>query len=424
MQPNRRAFILTLSSAGALVACSSGSRFLPNPAPDVVRPGTVKRLGTYTVPLRIVNNTGKYGDGKVWLYCYGLRDDNTWCRLVDSSGKLEPTKHSDDTSTYSLSLAKNPTLQIPLLRAGRVYIALGRKLDLQVGSNDIPIPPIGWNSADKNYDVPFDFVEFDNTAPYPDGAGFNCNTTQVQMYGLPMQLRVAGKDEQGKPVDSTVGIMEGGHQQIIGKLQLDDDFRPLIIPGVRVLAPDIGMEIGSGPNNTRLFTNLTYLDKYITRVWHRFETWTLVAETSAGKYVGQVRDGIFEFTTQPSQDIISFKKPTTKEVFAGYMLPMCGNRPGECTTNAALEIRGGLVASFTRTTLLLDQDLAIKTDSASCQNTAKFYKHPATDYYARFIHEYSIDGKAYAFGNDDVCSQSSFAAARVPSAVTVTLEPL
>jgi Beta-1,3-glucanase len=81
--------------------------------------------------------------------------------------------------------------------------------------------------------------------------------------------------------------------------------------------------------------------------------------------------------------------------------------------------RAGVVAAYLggaylRTVLLVNPDLM------ACQ-VSQFYANAPANLYAKLWHQFSFDQKAYAYGYDDTCSQSSYIALDDPTNVSVTL---
>jgi len=86
---------------------------------------------------------------------------------------------------------------------------------------------------------------------------------------------------------------------------------------------------------------------------------------------------------------------------------------------AAGVVKASLQAALMRTTLLVNSNLT--NDPASCPDPSTFYNNAPVNMYAKPWHANGIGGKAYGFGFDDVCSQSSFNLVFNPTAFTVTL---
>jgi hypothetical protein len=79
-----------------------------------------------------------------------------------------------------------------------------------------------------------DFVEFTL-----DGAGMHCNTTMVDMFSIPLELRLDGQSSQ-----TTGTLAAGGRNNIFNGVAAVADFRPLVVGDLRVIAPAHGIDAG------------------------------------------------------------------------------------------------------------------------------------------------------------------------------------
>lgn len=439
MGSNRRTFLASLGAAGVLTACGGGKMIGESPngggsastADNLFRP----HQSTF-LPLEIVNKTG-YPDSEIWFYTVGQKTPTqpAWYHITDAkTGALAQCVQSDIKGgfvDYSLNLATGTTngnMMLPTMNGGcRMYFSVGKKLKIPAGSapNFVPGSPSGWSPGQANYDTLFDWWEFVNI-PADSTQGFNPNTTQVDMLGLPMKITAIGKDTPSQGVSG--GFPTGARTKIFNALKANKDFAKLIIGGakgdLRAVAPNVAIPIG--------FMSKTYLDQYIDQVWKHFASTgknKLKAITSQGTVIGTVdAQGRFVFTGV-SPDFW-FVKPSTLDVFANQVLPMCGAGkacppPAPPKYIAPSELQGALAPAINRTTLLTSgNELGIATVSAGCKDSLKTkFQNSITNYYAKYIHENAIDGKAYAFGNDDNCSDSSFIVSRKPTKGVITLQP-
>jgi len=357
--------------------------------------------------------------------------DDKWYHVVDATGKLALCtstggKYSAD---YNFNLGTTTTMNIPTLRAARLYISFDKKLLLQVNDQGIPTPPSGYDSSptNVNYGTTWDFVEWTYNPAAPKSSGWNGNLTLVDSVNIPIDFRIIGTDEVGTKIDATRGFLPGGYSKFIKSLKATPPFAKLVLPGTgRVLAPNIGILDTASP--TGPVFNKNYYDTYINQVWNKYKTEVLVAQTNLqGKWTGKVANGKMTFTQQngqPKLQPIVFRKPTTREVFAcgDICASGCGTAgsPQEDVNN---QIRAALLAAFNRSTLLSNTVIGIKGTSGYCQKPGQFYQTAKTNFYAKYIHENARKGLAYTFGIDDVCDQSSFVAVRIPKRLEITLIP-
>ncbi len=137
--------------------------------------------------------------------------------------------------------------------SGRIYTALGDKLKFKavLDGNGVPALayPAGWVTSDPNYEVLHDCAEFTYNAD-----GMFCNVTMVDMFSVPLDIRLQGT------ADQTAGrLKDGGRQQIFTEVGRHEAFAPLVIGDRRVLAPSHGLDAGLFPAG--------YFDSYIDRIW-------------------------------------------------------------------------------------------------------------------------------------------------------------
>jgi len=59
-----------------------------------------------------------------------------------------------------------------------------------------------------------------------------------------------------------------------------------------------------------------------------------------------------------------------------------------------------------------------------CDQTAQYYQHQPVNMYASTLHKNAIGQKAYAFGYDDVCDQSSVGITKNPTQLVLTVHPV
>jgi hypothetical protein len=93
----------------------------------------------------------------------------------------------------------------------------------------------------------------------------------------------------------------------------------------------------------------------------------------------------------------------------------------ECLAYKAVSAR--LQGALMRTTLLVNNSLddpAVFPGATGCVKS-QFYVNPPVNMYAKLWHAAGIDGKAYGFGFDDSCDQSSFELIYNPTRLTITL---
>ncbi|GGW94536.1 beta-1,3-glucanase family protein [Streptomyces chartreusis] len=348
-----------------------------------------------SLPLTIVNSSGSFDNANVHLYIVGNQDGKQ-VRLTPE-GTLAPIALSDNGSDgftdYAISLSGGETrLSLPYM-SGRIYVALGEKLKFKAvadGNGNAALQyPAGWVESDPNYPVLHDCAEFTYNA-----SGMFCNTTMVDMFSVPMSIRLTGAKDQ-----TTGRLKAGGRAAAFAAVRGAEAFARLVVDDTRIIAPGHGLDAG-------LFSK-DYFAPYIDEVWSTYTGRDLTVTTNAGKFTGRVRGDRFTFDG-PAQ--VSFGKPSTRDVL------FCdGNlaAPNDGTTGPVAAVLG---AGFNRSTLLSHPEQPT-TDPAT------FYGTDLTNHYAGAMHKATEDGKAYGFAFDDVADFASYIQDTAPTGITLTLTP-
>ncbi|MDT0381881.1 beta-1,3-glucanase family protein [Streptomyces sp. DSM 42041] len=360
-------------------------------------PRTAPARGTAaTMDLTVVNETGRYGNADIRLYVVG--NDGTRQVRLTPEGTVAPVALSDNGpdgyTDYAIPLAAGgaTTLTLPHM-SGRMYVALGADLKFKAvrdGNGNAALAyPAGWVSGDPNYDVLHDCAEFTFNS-----AGMFCNTTMVDMFSVPLSIRLTGAADQ-----TTGTLRPGGRAQIFDALRGSGPFSSLVVDDRRVIAPGHGLDAGLFPAD--------YFGGYIDRVWDTYASRDLRVTTNAGTFTGRVSGGRLSFTGPAS---VSFDRPSTRDVlFCDGALAA----PNDGTTGPVAAILG---AGFNRTTLAAHAD-------QPTGDPGGFYQDDPVHAYARAMHEATEDGKAYGFAFDDVGGYASYIQDGAPRSFTLTLTP-
>ncbi|MEV0057874.1 glycoside hydrolase family 64 protein [Saccharopolyspora shandongensis] len=386
---SRRSFLGGVSAAALAVPAIGGlaaPAFAGRRAPDV------------PLPLTIVNRSGQFDNASIWVYVVGVNlDSGEQCR-VTPDGQLVPVSPSDNGSDgfadYAIPLqgSGDTTLNLPSM-SGRIYFALGEKLKFKVVSGGDGKPalqyPAGWVDTDPNHSILHDTVEF---TLKPDG--MYCNTSMVDMFSVPLSIRLQGAQDQ-----TTGTVPAGGREKILSGVTENADFAGLRQQDLRVIAPGHGLDLGA-------FSG-TYYDSYIDEVWAKYQGSQLKVNTGDGRiFTGQISGDTFNFDggVQP------IGRPSTRDVlFCDGALAA----PNDGITGPVAAILG---AGFNRSILL---DLADQPGT----DPAAFYQHQVTNHFAKVMHANTEDGKAYGFAFDDVAGFASYVQDGAPKSITVTLTP-
>jgi len=349
------------------------------------------------LPLKVVNNTGKSSD-QIWVHVVGTNLATGKMGHIKADGNFAEIALSDNTSTgytnYGIRLSQLTTLPLATL-SGRVYISIGEQLKFKVvgtGGSSIGLQyPAGWVTSDPSYNIVHDFMEFTN-----NDAGMFCNTTMVDMFSIPLEIRLTGSKTQ-----TTGTLVPGGRDAIMAAVAAQRDFSRLLVGrNLRVVAPGHGIECG-------IFSS-TYLDANINARWTQYSTQTMNVTANAQQYTGKIEGSNFVFR-QNGVVKATFAKPTTKDVF------FCNGALISPNDGVSGPIAAILAAGLNRGVLL--------QTSQPVTNPAQFYTGSVVNHYSRVIHANVADGKAYGFAYDDVAEQASYIQDNAPKSVTLTLQP-
>src|SRR4051794_2112533 len=312
-----------------------------------------------TLPLSVVNNTGSFANGSVHLYIVGNQDGKQV--RVTPEGALAPISLSDNGADgftdYAIPLSGSGETKLSLPHmSGRIYVALGEKLKFKAvadGNGNAALQyPAGWVTSDPNYRVLHDCAEFTFNA-----SGMFCNTTMVDMFSVPMSIRLTGAKDQKTGV-----VREGGRAAAFAAVKAVPEFAPLVVDDVRVIAPGHGLDAG-------IFAK-DYFGPYIDEVWSTFTGKDLKVTTNAGTFTGRVRGEKFTFDGPAS---VSFAKPSTRDVlFCDGTLAA----PNDGPTGPVAAVLG---AGFNRSTL-------ISNPAQPTTEAGDFYKNALTNHYSKAIH--------------------------------------
>lgn len=358
--------------------------------------GAKPKAAAGSLPLTVVNNSGDYANGSVWLYIVGNVDGRQV--RVTPDGAAAPISGADNRSDgftdYAIPLAGRGAteLSIPHM-SGRIYVAMGDKLRFKAvtdGNGDAALQyPAGWVTSDPNYRVLHDCAEFTFNS-----AGMFCNTTMVDMFSVPMAIRLTGDKEQ-----TTGTLRDGARGKVFADVAATPGFESLVVDDLRVIAPGHGLDAG-------LFAK-DYFAPSIDRVWDAYRSRDLKVTTNAGVFTGRTRGGKLSFTGPGS---VSFAKPSTRDVlFCDGALAA----PNDATTGPVAAVLG---AAFNRSTLLSES-------AQPGKDPAAFYQEAITNHYSKAVHAATEDGRAYGFAFDDVADFASYIQDTAPSGITLTLTP-
>ena len=261
-------------------------------------------------------------------------------------------KFADEECFWSLdharewhSFAKEPTTPCPRGN-GRVYFRLG---------------PAPRNLNDR--EAYWDFVEYAS-----DGRDtWHGNTTQVDAFCIPITIEMG---------DKKVGIIESRRKLFeVFRQQAPEPFKACVKGDWWILSPCSAGFGKKGPH-------ANYFDAYIDEVWAMYAQ---EKRTPSGKWIGNVADEALSFT------------------------PVAGGKPFTCSRKPSTQdalMGTGVLATNPRFCAAINRH--VLADPADWDNPAAFYQTEPCNWYAKFLHQHSIDHKAYGFCYDDVANQAAF----------------
>ncbi|MET7392414.1 beta-1,3-glucanase family protein [Dactylosporangium sp. NPDC005572] len=364
-------------------------------------------IGPDRLPFTVANSTGR--SDAVYLYVIGVNLTTGRLGYADAGGAFtnwpaggNPPTPAPDVAINGPGNGGSVTVQLPRGMSGRVYMSLGQKLKF-FNTPDGLVQPAPWAAGDPNHDILFDWSEF----TYND-AGLWLNSSQVDMFAVPHSVSVTGADgtvhKTGEPVN-------GGRQKVIDALKAQAGWGNTVVTRsdgtvLRVLAPGKAADAG-------LFSP-TYLDPYITSAWNAYTTKTLTVvpfgDRPDVRYFGRTTGNTMVFTNASGQQVASFAKPSTANVWG------CDGALGAPNDQVVGPIARTLCAALHRGTLGT-------IDTQPGGGPADFYKSALTNHYSRVIHANMADGKAYGFAFDDVQNQESLVHHGDPRSAGITLSP-
>ncbi|MDT9696970.1 beta-1,3-glucanase family protein [Streptomyces sp. P17] len=249
--------------------------------------------------------------------------------------------------------------------------------------------PAGWVTSDPNYPVLHDCAEFTYNS-----SGMFCNTTMVDMFSVPLSIRLTGARDQ-----TTGTLRTGGRASVFAAVRQNADFARLVVDDTRVLAPGHGLDAGLFPKDC--------FAPYIDEVWSTYTGRDLLVTTNAGAFTGRVRGDRLTFAGPAA---VSFARPSTRDVlFCDGALAA----PNYGTTGPVAAVVG---AGFNRSTL-------VSHPSQPTTDPATFYRGSLTNHYAAALHAATEDGRAYGFAFDDVADFASYLQDTAPTGIRLTLTP-
>ena len=210
-----------------------------------------------------------------------------------------------------------------------------------------------------------DFIE------YAQGkGGWNGNTTQVDAFVIPLTISLVKTDGTTR----TLGITESRKAIFDAfKAEAPKEFLSCLDGDKQIMSPHMA-DFKPGA------ANADYFAKYVDEIWDMYAT----PKTLPSGWTGKVENGVLTFSKPGQKDQVIHAKPTTEQILLGS--GEMSHLPGFCS-------------AFNR---------HVAADPGDWNNPATYYKTFPYNYYSKFLHQQTVDGKCYGFCYDDSGSQAAF----------------
>lgn len=353
---------------------------------------------TPDLPMTVHNRTGRFRDDEVFFHVVGTDLATGQQGFVRVDGVFRPCALSDNGpdgfADLAVPIGPGGSTSMPLPRmSGRVYVSIRQRLRFRVVLDGAGRPalqyPAGWVAGDPNFEVMHDCAEFTHS-----DAGMFCNTTAVDMFSIPLEIRLSGSR-----VQTTGALVDGGRAAVFAGVAAVPEFAGLVVgDGLRVIAPGHGLDAGRFPTG--------YLDPLIDEVWTTYAGTDLRVRTGDRSVTGRVVGDVLTFDS----GVRPFRRPSTRDVL------FCDGALAAPNDGISGPVAAVLGAGLNRSTL---------ADVADQPTTAPetFYRRPITNHYSRVVHAAHRDGKAYGFAFDDVADAASYVQDLAPTRFELVVAP-
>lgn len=296
--------------------------------------------------------------------------------------------------------AQGSTVKIQLpgyISAGRIWFADGDLtfFTVNAGGSVALVEPSAVNPSDPSAAVNWGFIEL----TYLESAIYT-NISYVDFVGLPLGQTLTD-------CDGNVLQALGVHAQAVEDICADLEEQTCIdgYPWSELCAYD------SSSNALRVLAPYDYISlypdafsdywtDYVNDVWNHYTTTPLTIDTQVS--AGLVNCTVTGASMTCAGDNRAYAKPSAADIFG------CNSGPfaiyaSDNDVHRAVVPR--LCAAFHRSTLLLDGGNIQPMSDISGYYTAS---GQAANWYSKFVHDYEMDGKGYAFAYDDVTPTGGF----------------
>lgn len=406
-------------------------------------------------PIEIVNQTQIAHDQEVYITVKGsdLKTGDSCFIQFDEKGigtchPVQPQVNSLDFA-YKLSDFKerapeSPTLYLPYLASGRMYISVGEPVRFQIakqGEKSLIIDPDGFKPRDPNYYTLYDKVEFSFIPPNNNGAGGGTwmNPTAVDFFSLPLSIKQAGSTifkqtgitlPRNEALDTIKGFFISQdrtptHEWDKLFLSFTNQENEEVI--LRLMSPGKAMiqgVPGTNPMDPHLLNNAQKFGfNFTDYLWNYYRTHTLAIDTSELRglgnqpanalFIGQVQGNDFVFTnlSDPQNRVVLPKPSRSIPWFAGALdgFNAANNTPKAIIVRqltSAFEV--GLLPAPDGVVLdraYFDEQRANNKYYTENSLLGQTQTGPWFDLYSQGLHHLGEDQPIYSFAYDDALGQ-------------------
>lgn len=368
----------------------------PPPLPDTTLIGLASGM---EMTIQFKNSTGVYANSDIYVCLIGRNAAHAFSYCTPQ-GQLIPITDGQTSAQWSYRISDINGFQIPAwVESGRLYISMGSPVSMRgivdgAGNIGVVQPDLN-NPADPNQGLYFEWMEFT-----VGNGGFWGNTTQVDQYGFSYTMEMFNDSVSGYASYRKVGITEK-RDSIFGAFENlpQVEFRSLVRRPYRILAPCKG-DFRTGR------TYGTYMDSYVNEVWNYYVNNHPTISHPLGNFTMSVSGTQMIFrNTATGVNYYIQNKPNNDELFEGSGVLASGN-----TVELALQAQ--ICAALNR---------HVATNPGAWTNPAAYYTAAPANFYAKFWHDHSLEGKAYGFCYDDVADQSPLIETHSPRGVVLDI---
>ncbi|KAI5270538.1 glucanase B [Aureobasidium subglaciale] len=349
------------------------------------------------IELSFVN---KLASSNVKAYVTGRDSNNALVMLhPDGSWYYPPatsaTTPQPVTENVAIPLgAQGSTVKITLpgyISAGRIWFADGNLqfFTVNAGGNVALVEPSAVNPSDPSSAVNWGFIEL----TYLESAIYT-NLSYVDFVGLPLGQKLTA-------CDGTVLQAQGVHTQAVEDICADLEEQTCIdgYPWADLCAIDAtsnALRVLAPYDYISLYPNAfsDYWTSYVNDVWDHYRNTPLTIDTQVS--AGSVACTVTGDYLNCAGDNRAYAKPSAADIFGCNGGPFAIQASDNDVHRAVVP---RLCAAFHRSTLLLSGGniQPMSDDSGYYTKSGR-----ASNWYSKFVHDYEVDGKGYAFAYDDV----------------------